>query len=198
MPTKPWRSLAQHGNRPAMKGNIMPERTHQDPSREYASAREHAATFDVSSRGKIEVAGPDAATFLHNLSTNDIKNLPAGAGCEAFFATVKAREVAHAWIYRGESLWIDVDSSRAATVMTHFDRHLISEQVELTDYTGELAQVHLTGPHAPAIVAQVFGQRAAELAPLHHLSMVQDGVTSVRRHDWLGLPGFDILAMPEA
>ena len=179
----------------------MGERTISDSAREYAEAREHAALFEVSSRGKIEVAGPDADTFLHNLSTNDIKNLPIGAGCEAFFATVKARVVAHGWIYRAEAsppaLWLDVDASRVATVMTHLDRHLISEQVELTDHTSKFAQFHLTGPQAPAIAGQVFGQRAAELAPLHHVAMIQKGVTSVRRRDWLGLPGFDILAKPE-
>jgi folate-binding protein YgfZ len=173
-----------------------------DLATEYSAAREQAVVFDQSPRGKIEVAGPDAVTFLQNLSTNDIKNLPPGAGCEAFFVTVKARVVAHAWIYRLPSaesaLWLDVDAARAAVVMTHLDRHLISEQVELTDHTGELAQLQLAGPRAPDLIGQILGQRAAELGPLEHTSATREGVIGIRRRDVLALPGFDILARPEA
>ena len=42
---------------------------------DYQRTCDHAAAFDVSQRGKIEVTGPDAARFLHNLCTNDVKNL---------------------------------------------------------------------------------------------------------------------------
>ena len=42
---------------------------------EYRSACENAAVFDLLPRGKIEVAGKDAAAFLHNLCTNDVKSL---------------------------------------------------------------------------------------------------------------------------
>jgi len=171
-------------------------------SQEYANARQGAALFDLSSRGKIEVVGPDAATFLHNLATNDIKTLSPGAGCEAFLTTVKARVIAHLWIYRAEApkptLWLDVAPCRAVVVMTHLDRHLISEQVELLDHTSELAQFHLCGPEAPTLAAQVLGQAAAELAPLRHRPGTQEGVLSIRRHDLLGVPGFDVVATPDA
>src|SRR5579871_1419562 len=84
-----------------------------DPSAEYLAAREKAAVFDISHHGKIEVAGKDARTFLHNLSTNDIKGLPPGKSCEAFFATNKARAISFAVIHhRGtqgnvETFWLD-------------------------------------------------------------------------------------------
>src|SRR5438093_3569880 len=68
---------------------------------EYQSAREHAALFDVSHHGKVEVSGADAASFLHNLCTNEVKNLSAGAGCEAFLTTGQAKIVAYVLIYRG-------------------------------------------------------------------------------------------------
>src|SRR5262249_13693020 len=61
---------------------------------EYQYARQHAAFFDRSHHGKIDVRGKDARTFLHNLCTNDIKNLAEGGACEAFFSTNKAKAIA--------------------------------------------------------------------------------------------------------
>jgi aminomethyltransferase len=52
----------------------MPAR-YGDVRAEYGAARQGAALFDLSHRGKVEVAGGDAGTFLHNLTTNDIKGL---------------------------------------------------------------------------------------------------------------------------
>ena len=151
-------------------------------SDDYNAAREHAALFDVSNRGKITVRGPDARTFLHNLSTNDIKGLGPGTGCEAFFATAQARAVAYAFIHcqldDGEdAFWLDLDPGLSEKVMKHLDRYIISEQVELTDQTSEFSQLHLAGPEAESVLAR--------------LNLGTDSV--VRRHDYLGLPGYDVL-----
>ena len=66
---------------------------------EYRHARSEAVLFDVSHRGKVELSGPDAASFLHNLSTNEVKKLSVGSGCEAFLTTGQAKIVAHTLIF---------------------------------------------------------------------------------------------------
>src|SRR5947209_3421033 len=71
-----------------------------DPEKEYEQVRAGAALFDVSPRGKVEVAGNDAIVFLHNLASNDVKNLAPGAGCEAFLCTAKAKVVAWVHVFR--------------------------------------------------------------------------------------------------
>src|SRR3712207_9011058 len=40
----------------------------------YQQAIDAAAVFDRSNAGKVVVTGEDAPSFLHNLSTNDIKD----------------------------------------------------------------------------------------------------------------------------
>jgi folate-binding protein YgfZ len=167
-----------------------------DAAADYHQARDGAAVFDVSHRGKAEVAGADARTFLHNLCTNDIKGLASGAGCEAFFATAQARAVAHALIYHltlpdgRPGFWLDVVPGLADKLLKHLDRYLISEQVEFADRTCEYAQLHLAGPAAPGII----GDGARELAPLHHAWHALAGVRChVRRTDPLGVPGFDVI-----
>src|SRR5260370_26472795 len=84
---------------PEEAGGLVPAHF-GDPVAEYRQAREQAALFDGSHRGKVELTGKDAATFLHNLSSGDIKGLAPDAGCEMFLATIKAKAVAHGFVYR--------------------------------------------------------------------------------------------------
>src|SRR5205807_4311412 len=101
---------------------------------EYRNTWQETAVFDLSDHGKIELSGPDSASFLHNLCTNDIVHLAPDRGCEAFFATLKAKIVTHAFLYRavaraGETdFWIDVGASAAERLFKHLNRYLISEQ----------------------------------------------------------------------
>jgi folate-binding protein YgfZ len=152
---------------------------------EYQVARQRAAVFDRSHHGKIEVSGKDARTFLHNLCTNDIKNLPEAGACEAFFANNKAKAIAYVSIYHrpaesSERFWIDAGPGLGPKLAQHLDRYLISEQVEIADRTADFAQLHLAGPDAQGLVSKV-----REGLP---------DVTVLRPHDPLGLPGFDLLA----
>jgi tRNA-modifying protein YgfZ len=145
-----------------------------DPVAEYRAACEQIAVFDISHHGKIEVVGKDARTFLHNLSTNDIKSLPAGQSCEAFFGTNKAKAIGFAEIHhRGvkdnvDTFWLDVGPGQGEKVFQHLDRHLISEKVDLTDRTQEFAQFHVAGPAG-------------------------DSIRVNPRWTPLGLPGFDLI-----
>jgi len=163
-----------------------------DPAGEYRQAREQAAVFDLSHRGKVEATGPEAARFLHNLSTNDIAGLAVNHGCEAFFTTAKAKVIAHAWIWhlQQDRFWLDADPVSEPRLFKHLDRHLISERVELSDRTSDFAQLFVTGANAATVLASVFN------APLpdgdgrstHAMAPIQ-----VRRSDRLGIPGFDVL-----
>lgn len=150
----------------------------------YDAARTTGVVFDVSTRGKIELVGSEAGVFLHNLSTNDVKTLPIGQGCETFFCTATAKVVAHGWIWRGEPegkrerLWLDLDPGLGAKVYQHLDRYLISEDVTLTDRSEEWGQLHVVGPRAAELLA------AAGVDP---------GAWMVRHVDPLGLPGCDVV-----
>src|SRR5262245_4348676 len=146
-----------------------------DLAAEYRAAREAAALFDLSTRGKVEVAGPEAARFLHNLCTNDILHLPAGAGCEAFFTTAKAKVVAHALIShlaqdQSDTFLLDVVPGQQTKLLQHLDHYLISEQLAFRDLTAELSQMHLAGPLAAAVLKKAFAG-IPDLQPLHHAQM---------------------------
>jgi folate-binding protein YgfZ len=170
-----------------------------DLAAEYRAAREAAAFLDLSTRGKVEVTGPEAARFLHNLCTNDILHLPAGAGCEAFFTTAKAKVVAHVFLShlasdKGDTFLLDVVPGQAAKLLQHLDHYLISEQVLFTDRTLALGQLHLAGPQALAVLKRALGD-LPELQPLQHTALPTTGM--IRRQDALGTTGFDLFLPAE-
>jgi folate-binding protein YgfZ len=152
---------------------------------EYHQVRTGAVLFDRSHHGKIQVSGPDAPTFLHNLCSNDVKSLKPGSGCESFLTTAKAKVVAHIYVWRTTEaepqFWLDTGPSTASTVLKHLDHYLISEQVELTDRTRDFAQLHLTGPSAGAVLQQFRGNGPSQ------------GEVTFHDHSFLGVPGYDVL-----
>jgi folate-binding protein YgfZ len=165
---------------------------------QYRQAPQTAVFFDVSDRGKVELAGADAQKFLHNLSSNDILGLAPGTGCEAFLLTLKAKVVAYLTVFHlsragKSSLWMDFEPGVATKALAHLDHFLISERVEFNDHTSELAQVHIAGPLAAGVLGRVIPD-IPPLDNLHGTFASFSGVPSqVRRHDRLGIPGFDVL-----
>ena len=155
-----------------------------------------AAVFDLSDRGKVEVAGADAARFLHNLTTNDILRLQPGDGCEAFLTTAKAKVVARVFVYAAGpgAFWLDADPGLGEVVVKHLDHYLISEQVELADRTLETAQFYLAGPRARSLLDRV-SAGLPNLTPLRVTarSVVGAGDCQVRCSDLIGVPRYDVL-----
>jgi folate-binding protein YgfZ len=168
---------------------------------EYQQAREGAALIDVSHRGKIELVGPDAAGFLHNLSTNDIRSLPAGAGCEIFLTNAKGKVIAFGWVYNllaeipPPTFWLDVDPAATESAFQHLNKYLISEQVEIADRTKEFAQLYLVGPKAREVLEKTVGQN---LRGWHELQcgfiQLSDSLSvQVRFHRRFGVDCFEII-----
>jgi folate-binding protein YgfZ len=174
-----------------------------DPAGEYERLRTDVAICDVSHRGKVELSGPDAPSFLHNLSTNDVNNLPLGAGCEALFTTAKAKAVAYALIYHvriggdRDALWLDVDPGQAEPLLRHLNHYLIAEQVEMADRTAGFAQIHVAGPNAKTVLERALGQPVPDLDLLQHMERTigANATCHIRRHDPLGVPGYDVVCL---
>lgn len=171
---------------------------------EYDATWQQAVLFDLSEYGKIELSGKDAGGFLHNLCTNDIKNLPVGGGCEAFLCNARARTLAHVFVGRflsplvpqgsGEAFLLDMIPSLTDKVYQHLDKFHISEEVEIVKRTAELGMLRLAGPRARGILDKVFEGALPDLPLLHHISRETPltGRCHLRRQDLLSLPGFDV------
>ena len=138
--------------------------------------------FDLSRRARIEISGRDAREFLHNLCTQEVKNLPVGVWRETFFTTNKARVLAHGWIFHREAdrVWLDLPAGYGDAILGHLERHHISERLELANRTEAWGFLRLVGAGASALAD------AAGLVPDHrHRLLVQEGVDFLRPRDEL-------------
>jgi tRNA-modifying protein YgfZ len=132
----------------------MPQRTAEFAA-QYAALTAGVGIVDFSTRTQIEFTGSDRASFLHNLCTNNVRNLAVGSGCEAFVLNVKGHIVAHVFVFAGpESHIVETVAGQAETLLKHFDRYLIREDVQLHDRSQEWSEFFLAGPNAETLLAE--------------------------------------------
>jgi folate-binding protein YgfZ len=125
---------------------------------EYQALRSSTGYFDVSDWTQVELHGDDRVKFLHNLSTNDIKGLTPGAGCEAFLLNAQGKILFHVLVFSGpDSLVLLTVPGDADRLTSHLDRYLIREQVVIHNRTGEWAAILLSGPRAASCIEKLTG-----------------------------------------
>ena len=175
-----------------------------DPAAGADAARASAALFDTSDAGKLVLTGPDAPRLVHNICTNDVLDLPLGAGVEAFFCDARAKALFLAQIYHlmwngDHAFWLETAPGRAPALAAHLDRYLISEQVEIHDVTADYSQFHLAGPRAEAVVGAALGDALPDLPEFAHVERTfgQGGTCNIRARTLLGVPGYDIVCLRE-
>lgn len=156
-----------------------------------------AGLADLSARTQIEVSGTDRASFLHNLSTNEIRKLKPGGGCEAFFCDPRGHIQSHAYIYcREQSLVIDSVPGAANVLLPHLDRYLIREDVQLTDRSGEWCKLLLAGPRSSELLTRLPGVDPAALAG--RVATTEASVANVdvqlRRFDFAGPDSYVVVS----
>jgi folate-binding protein YgfZ len=175
------------------------------PDADYTATLAGAGLFDTSPAAKVELTGPDAPMFLGNLSTNDIQNLPLGGGCEAYLCDRLAKVQFQTWVYHvrlsdgRHAMWVETTPGRNEDLVKYLDRYRISEQVEIADRTAEFAQMHLAGPAANGVLEQALGDAVPDLPEFAHMERTfgATATCSIRRHDPLGLPGYDLVCRTE-
>lgn len=150
--------------------------------------------YDVGDRTQIEVAGVDRAKFLHGFCTNDIKSLQPGQGCEAFLTNIKGRVLAHVLVFAGtQSLWLETVPGQEAAIISHLDRYLIREDVQLIGRSEERGELFVTGTNAPQLLMLDEG-----LPPCGSVAREAFGrALEIRRADILGPRGF-LLSLPSS
>ena len=137
---------------------IAPKAIHGEPytrtMQGYYELRGGAAWLDVSSRGKIRVAGEDRARLLHAMTTNHIQQLTPGTGCYAFFLTAQGRILADVNVLcRHDSFLLDTEPETLQKLLEHLDEFIIADDVTLEDVTLKLATIAVEAPKSPDVLA---------------------------------------------
>ncbi|HLW54611.1 MAG TPA: folate-binding protein [Candidatus Angelobacter sp.] len=121
-----------------------------DPAGELAALREQAGVFDLGWRAKVTVGGKDRVRWLHNMVTNNVRDLALHRGYYNFVLNAQGRILGDMYIYnRGDSLLFDTDRAQVETLVTAMKRFIIMDKVELTPNDG-IRSIGICGPKAAA------------------------------------------------
>jgi folate-binding protein YgfZ len=173
-----------------------------DRIKDYDAIRGGAVLGPVERRAQLAVAGPDRASFLQGLLTNDIEALQPGTGCYSAWLTPQGRMIADMHVLQSETLMLlDVPADLADSLLQRLDQFLFTENVQLQSLAEALSSLWLHGPESPAVVARVLDVGELETWPAYRHARVSmrrepDASVVVARIDQLGVPGFALYVDP--
>jgi tRNA-modifying protein YgfZ len=155
-------------------------------SKGYQALHASAAWRDLSSRGKIRVAGEDRARLLHAMTTNQVQQMQPGDGCYAFFLNAQGRILGDANLFCFEDhVLVDTEPETLGKLYEHLDRYIIADDVTLEDQTPELATVAVEGPEAGSVL-----RKLGATLPTGAHAWTRWGERIVARVDSTGAGGF--------
>lgn len=164
-----------------------------DPAAEYGALISEVGLVDFTNRAQIELTGDDRASFLHNMTTNEIKKLVVGAGVELFWNDAKGHILGHGFVScRPDSLVLETIPGAGQPLIQHFDRFQIREKVKFHDRSEEWAELLLAGAKAPKLLANLGATAVPEARLAHTDTRLADVPVSLRRIDFANAPCFTV------
>ena len=125
-------------------------------AREVAQAHNHAAIFDQSTFGKIDVSGPDACEFLNRVCANQMDRRPGRAVYTAMLNEAGGIESDLTALRLGDEHYrLYVGTTSARRDLAWLRRHVGQARVTLTETTRDFAVIGLMGPDAAGIAGAV-------------------------------------------
>jgi folate-binding protein YgfZ len=116
------------------------------PMDEYNALRRGFGCVELSGWTSIALTGKDRQTFLNNFSTNEVKRLRLGEHCEAFITNVKGKILGLGLVHsRADELVYITVPGQAEKLISHLDRYIIREDVQLRDTTSERTYILIAG-----------------------------------------------------
>jgi folate-binding protein YgfZ len=115
--------------------------------------------IDRTDRVRIEVTGPDRAKFLHNLTTNEVKRLPAGRGCEAFVTSTQGKTIGYVLLHAAEDrILVRADPGGMELSLPHLRKYGIFDDVAIEDCSEGTFEIHVFGAGCDELVRRVGGE----------------------------------------
>jgi sarcosine oxidase subunit alpha len=181
------------------KGN---ETMHDTVARECATTRASVGLFDATTLGKIEVVGPDAATFLERMYANAFQKLEVGR-CRYGLMLSEAGFLMDDGVIarlKPDRFHVTTTTGGAPRVLAHMEDYLQTEftdlRVWLTSTTEQWATIAVQGPRARETIAPLI--EGADLAghAFPHMSLREARIcgvpTRLMRVSFTGELGYEI------
>ncbi len=143
---------------------------------EFRALRQGCAVLDLSWRAKLVITGEDRTRWLNGMVTNNIRDLALNQGNYSFILNPQGRIQGDLVAYnRGDYFLLSTDRDQVEGMREFFDRHIIMDDVEVTDIGEKLASIAIAGPGSPRILAQA-GIALPELQPYEVHDSVSNGI----------------------
>jgi tRNA-modifying protein YgfZ len=141
------------------------------------SLKTGVAICDRSAWGRIQFTNSDRQTFLHNQTTNDLKSLQPGQGCETMFVTSTARTIDLATAYvLNDAVLMVVSPHRREKILQWCDRYIFfGDKVEFQDLTEQTAMISVIGAGSNDLLDRLGVQPQANLPETSHYEITLAG-----------------------
>ncbi|MGU9950759.1 MAG: 2Fe-2S iron-sulfur cluster-binding protein [Gammaproteobacteria bacterium WSBS_2016_MAG_OTU1] len=198
----PTKLTAMHSMHVHLSAKLMPAgvwlrpASYSDAAEESQAVRTNAGIIDISTLGKMQISGANAAEFLERLYTGK-------------FTTQKPGTVRYALMLDESGIIVD-DGVVACTKKNHFwvttttgnadniYRQMLlwrtrwKLQVDIINMTSAYAAINLAGPNAPAILADIYGKKI-DLGYMKNKEIQIGGVNAlIMRVGFVGEKGYEI------
>ena len=182
------------------------EDMHAAVRRECASTRASVGMFDASTLGKIEVVGPDAATFLEKLYTNSWAKLEVGRCRYGLLLNEQGFIIDDGVVARiaQDRFHVTTTTGGAPRVLHQMEDYLQTEfpelKVWLTSTTEQWAVIAVQGPRARDLIAPFVEGIDLSREAMPHMSVRHGRIcelpTRLMRVSFTGELGFEINISP--
>ena len=165
-----------------------------DPLREYEAVRSQVGLLDLCHRTLLRFTGPDRVSYLQGMVSNDVKKLAPGEGVRAAILDIQGKILADTRIFCLEDFFLlDLWEPLKEKILTHLNRYLIADDVEITDLTGRYGTLSLQGPKARLFLGELFSGGEIPAGELGH-GAFQLGAAEIRiaRSTHTGEDGYDL------
>lgn len=122
-----------------------------DPMREQRTLTTEVGLVDRSHRSVVAVPGEERLSWLHNISTQHLRDLAPGVGTETLVLSPHGHLEHHAGALEdGATTWLDTEPGRGGELLDFLERMRFLTRVEPRDATQETAVLSLVGPDVDA------------------------------------------------
>jgi glycine cleavage system aminomethyltransferase T len=163
-----------------------------DPVAEYWSLVDGVTLWDVASQRQVEVAGPDAVAFMQLLVTRDLSSHEIGQCKYGFMTDPDGGIIGDPVVLRlaEDRFWLsaaDADIHLWCQALAHANGYAVDVTVP------DVAPVQIQGPHAPAVMDDIFGDDLPDLGYYRLVRRRHAGLELViSRTGWGGTDGYEV------
>jgi folate-binding protein YgfZ len=124
-----------------------------DARAEFHALISACGVYDLGWRSKIKLTGGDRVRWLNGMITNNVRDLATGHGVYAFLLNAQGHIQADLYAFqRGDSLLVDFEGTLREKILQLFDHYIIADDVEVTDVSGTITALGITGPESRAVL----------------------------------------------